>query len=384
MRHENSVFHQITKQVPWDMFDRLVDEHKADFRVRRLTAKSQLLALLFGQLSGACSLREIEAGLNSHQKRLYHLGAKPAARSTLADANANRSWALFADLFAHMALNANRATRRKMGDGLRILDATKIRLSGLSSDWARFSSDLTAAKLHIVYDGDAALPLRADITADNVNDITPAKALLLEAGATYVFDLAYYDFGWWAKMDALGCRFVTRLKSHTRLRQPCQRRVSQDTNILAECTGKLSARLRGHRKNAMQGPVREISVRISTGKVIRLVTNDLQAPATEIAELYKARWQIELFFKWIKQNLKIKHFLGTSDNAVRIQLFVALITFLLLKNAHRAQSAIARPVTFARLVRLNLMHRKPINTLNQPHIPPPINPNQMSLELNKC
>ena len=384
MRHENSVFHQITKQVPWGVFDRLVDEHKSDFRVRRLTAKSQFLALLFGQLSGACSLREIETGLNSHQKRLYHLGAKPAARSTLADANAKRSWQVFADLFAHMAHTANRATRRKMGGGLRILDATKIRLSGLSSDWARFSSDLTAAKLHIVYNPDSALPLRADITADNVNDITPAKALPLEAGATYVFDLAYYDFGWWAKMDALGCRFVTRLKSHTRLHQPCQRRVSQDTDILADSTGKLSTRLRGQSKNTMQSPVREISVRISTGKVIRLITNDLKAPAIEIADLYKTRWQIELFFKWIKQNLKIKHFLGTSNNAVRIQLFVALIAYLLLKNAHCAQKAIVRPLTFARLVRLNLMHRRPINTLNQPNIPPPIVPNQMSLGLNQC
>lgn len=140
MRHENSVFHQITKQVPWAVFDRLVECHKSDFRVRRLSTKAQFLALLFGQLSGASSLREIESGLNSHKMRLYHLGAKPAARSTLADANANRSWQVFADLFAHMATISNRATRRKMGDAMRILDATKIKLCSLSNDWARFSS----------------------------------------------------------------------------------------------------------------------------------------------------------------------------------------------------------------------------------------------------
>jgi Transposase DDE domain/Domain of unknown function (DUF4372) len=384
MRHENSVFHQITKQVPWSVFDRLVDTHKADFRVRRLSAKSQFLALLFGQLSGASSLREIETGLNSHRSRLYHLGAKPAARSTLADANANRSWQVFADLFAHMAHTSNRTTRRKLGDGLRILDATKIGLSGLSDSWARFSDDLTAAKLHIVYDPDAAVPLRADITPYNVNDITPAKALPLEAGATYVFDLAYYDYGWWAKMDALGCRFVTRLKSHTWLRNRHERTISEGGNILSDCTGKLSARLKRHRKNPMQSDVREISVRIDTGKIIRLTTNDLTSPAEEIADIYKARWQIELFFKWIKQNLKIKHFLGTSDNAVRIQLFVALIAYLLLKAAHAAQNNIHRPVTFVRLVRLNLMHRRPINALNKPHIPPPINPNQMTMRLGKC
>ena len=125
-------------------------------------------------------------------------------------------------------------------------------------------------------------------------------------------------------------------------------------------------------------------MRISTGKVIRLVTNDLDAPAEEIADLYKQRWQIELFFKWIKQNLKIKHFLGTSENAVRIQLYVALIAYLLLRLAQAAQSAVKQPVTFARLIRLNLMHRRPINSLDRPYIPPPIDPRQMNLELTSC
>ncbi|VAW18520.1 Mobile element protein [hydrothermal vent metagenome] len=123
-------------------------------------------------------------------------------------------------------------------------------------------------------------------------------------------------------------------------------------------------------------------MRIWTGKVIRLVTNDLDAPAEEIADLYKQRWQIELLFKWIKQNLKIKHFIGTSENAVRIQLFVALITYLLLRLAQAAQSAVKQPVAFARLIRLNLMHKRPIDSLSRPNIPPPINPRQMNLELN--
>ena len=146
MRHENSVFHALTKHIPWAVFDRLVKKHGADFRIRRLDSKSQFLALLFGQFSGASSRREIEAGLMSHRARLYHAGARRAARSTLADANAKRPWAVFADLFAHMAATANRSTRRGMGDAVRILDATKLRLSPLSADWARFSDDLCAAK----------------------------------------------------------------------------------------------------------------------------------------------------------------------------------------------------------------------------------------------
>ena len=384
MRHHNSVFHDLTKHIPWSVFDRLVKMHGADFRVRRLDSKSQFLALLFGQFSGASSLREIEAGLMSHRARLYHAGAKCAARSTLADANAKRPWALFADLFAHMAVTASRSTRRSMGDAVRILDATKIKLSPLSAQWARFSDDLCAAKLHIVFEPGTDTPLSAAVTPDNVNDITPAKTLKLEPGATYVFDLAYYDFGWWAGLDALGCRFVTRLKSHSKLTQTAQMEVAANTNIISDRIGLLSKRLSRSRANPMSDPVREITVRISSGKVIRLVTNDLDAPAGEIADLYKQRWQVELFFKWIKQNLKIKHFLGTSENAVRIQLFVALITYLLLRLAQAAQSAVKQPLTFARLIRLNLMHKRPIDSLGRPYIPPPIDPRQMNLEINSC
>lgn len=320
-------------------------------------------------------------GLNSHQNRLYHAGAKPVARSSLADANGTRSWALFGDLFAHMIARVNRTARRKMGMATHILDATKISLNGLSADWAQFNKNLVAAKLHIVYDPDNGLPLKAEITPDNVNDITLAKSQNIEPNTTYVFDLAYYDYGWWAKMDGLNCRFVTRLKTSTKLRNTQSQLIPEGTNILSNAIGKLPARLARSRKNPMSKPVREIKVRISTGKIIRLVTNDLHSPAQEIADLYKQRWQIELFFKWIKQNLKIKHFLGTSENAVRIQLFVALIAYLLLKQAQANQTAIPRPVTFTRLVRLNLMHRRPINALNKPKIPIPENPDQMCLEL---
>lgn len=384
MRHENSVFHSLTKHIPWAAFEHLVAEHKADHRVRRLDSKSQLLALLFGQFAGASSLREIEAGLASHQARLYHLGARRPARSTLADANAKRPWILFADLFAHMAGQANRSTRRKIADATRIIDATKVKLSDLSADWARFSDDHCAAKLHIVYDPHGAMPLTAEVTPDTVNDITPAKALKIEPGATYVFDLAYYDYGWWAELNRQGCRFVTRLKSNTRITQTQQRAVPEGSSILSDRIGFLPKRLAYSRQNPMSQAVREIVVRIATGKIIALITNDLDAKPEDIAELYKQRWQIELFFKWIKQNLKIKHFLGTSENAVRIQLFTALIAFLVLRAAQACQSAVAQPLKFVRLVRLNLMHKRSISSLIQPEIPPPIDIRQISLEFAQC
>jgi hypothetical protein len=384
MRHENSVFHGLQKHVPWAVFDRLVDKHGADHRVRRLDTKSHFLALLFGQLAGAASLREIEFGLASHEARLYHLGAKRPARSTLCDANAKRPARLFAELFAHMAAAAGRCTRRRLGDAVRILDATRVQLSSLSDGWVDTVAGKRAIKLHIAYDPRAAVPLDVAFSAQRVNDITPARAMPIAPGMTYVFDLGYYSFAWWAELDAAGCRFVSRLKSHTRLDVTAELPVCEDGAILSDRIGLLPRRMAGSRRNPLAGPVREIAVRIQTGKIIRLVTNDLDAPAGEIADLYKQRWHIELFFKWIKQNLKIRHFLGTSENAVRIQIFVALIAYLVLRAAQATQTAVQRPLAFARLVRLNIMHRRAITALKKPPTPTPIDPRQMNFSLIPC
>lgn len=381
MRHHNSVFHALQKHIPWAVFERLVDKYKADHRVRRLSTKSQFLAMLFGQLSGAEGLRDIEAGLMSQSARLYHVGGRPVARTTLADANAKRPADVFAELFAYMAAAASRRMPRHIADAVRILDATRVQLSSLSGGWVDTLKGARAIKLHIAYDPHAGTPVKAAFTSQRVNDITPAKALPIEPGMTYVFDLAYYDYAWWAELDAKGCRFVTRLKSNTPVETTAALPVPKGAGILSDRIGLLPWRMARSRRNPFADPIREITVRISTGKTIRLATNDLDAPAEEIAALYKQRWQIELFFKWIKQNLKIRHFLGTSENAIRIQIFVALIAYLLLRTAQATQTAVRQPLAFARLVRLNLMHRRPLNNLKNPPQPPPANPRQMRLNL---
>jgi len=241
-----------------------------------------------------------------------------------------------------------------------------------------------AIKLHIAYDPHADVPIDAIFTGQRVNDITPAKAMPIMPAMTYVFDMAYYDFSWWAELDAKGCRFVTRLKSHTRLDLIAQQDVSDKKDILCDGIGLLPQRTARSRRHSFADPVREIAVRIGTGRIIRLVTNDLDAPAEQIADLYKQRWQIELFFKWVKQNLKIRHFLGTSENAIRIQIFVALIAYILLRGAQAAQTVVTQPLAFARLVRLNLMHRRNIGALKTPPKPPPQDTTQLSLELALC
>ena len=199
MRHHNSVFHGVLKHLPWVEFDRLVAAHRADLRVRRLTTKSQLVALLYGQLAGAASWREIVTGRHSHAARLYHIGARLPRRATLADANATRSSAGFSELLALMISRAHRGLRRALADTTYLIDATGLRLDARSGDWARFSEGVCGAKLHVVYDPDADRPIYTAITPARVNDITAAQAMPIEPGATYVFDLGDYDYAWWAK-----------------------------------------------------------------------------------------------------------------------------------------------------------------------------------------
>jgi hypothetical protein len=378
--HDNSVFHSVLKQIDWDGFDRLAKAHDSDARVRRLTSKGQLVALLYGQLSGCASLRDIVTGLSSHRQRLYHLGMGQVRRSTLADANAIRPSALFADLLAAMIARAHRGLRRKIAEATYLIDSTSLPLNGLSQDWARFSAGVCGAKLHVVYDPDADRPIYAAVTPARVNDITAAHDMPIRAGATYVFDLGYYDYAWWAKMHAAGCKIVTRFKSNTPLSVTAENPLPEGSAILSDRIGHLPARQAASRRNPFQAPVREIRVKTETGKILRILSNDLEATAKQIADLYKRRWAIELFFRWVKQTLKIRHFLGTSENAVRIQIAVALIAFLLLRLVQQAIKDVHSPLVFARLLRANLMHRRRIDSLLQPDPAPPTNTHQMVLQ----
>jgi transposase len=277
-----------------------------------------------------------------------------------------------------------------------LIDSTGLRIDARSLDWAldwaRFSAQVCGVKLHLVYDADADRPigacpragLRPDpwaaITPARISDITPAQAMPIEPGATYVFDLGYYDYAWWNKLDDAQCRILTRFKRNTPLDVIEELPVGQGGPILSDRIGFLPRRQGAGRRNPMQQAVREVQVMTETGKVVRILSNDLDATAQEIAELYKRRWAVEPFFRWVKQVLKMTRFLGTSENAVRTQIAVALIAFLLLRLAQAAQKAVASPLRFARLVRANLMHKKPLNSLLDPEPPPIRNPAQLALQ----
>jgi len=380
VRHQNIVFHGLLKYIPWGQLDRLVDEHKAEPDARGLKTRVQLIAMLFAQFCGADGLREIENALRSHAGKLYHLGGRTVSRSALSTANKERPAEVFAGLLAIMMGQLQRGYRRKIGDCVRLIDSTSLRLNGLSGDWATFSTEVCGAKAHIVYDPDADQPLYLMVTAAKVNDITAAKQLPIEPGATYVFDLGYYDYAWWAELHEAACRIVTRLKSNTPFTAIEDRPVPLGTTILSDRIGYLPKRLAASRSNPMSAVVREIRVVNETGKELRIFTNDLNSSAQDIADLYKRRWAIELFFRWVKQTLKITHFFGTSENAVRIQIAIALITFMLLRLAHQANRLGLSPLAFVRLIRANLMHRRSIAELLDSR--PPLRPPQQQIVLD--
>jgi hypothetical protein len=374
VRQHNSVFHSILKLLPWDEFNRAIEQHAAKDCVRGFTHRSHLIAMLYAQFAGAVSLRDVEASLSSHANRLYHVHATPPKRATLAEANRNRPVEIFSDLLAVMIQRAHRKLRQSMDGVTYLIDSTGLALNAMSQ-WAQFSAKVCGAKLHVVYHPNADCPVYTAFSAahrakpggmKHINDITAAKAMPIVPNATYVFDLGYYDYAWWAPLDEAGCRIVTRFKKNTRLTVTRTQPVAEGGSILSDQIGYLPVRLSHSRQNPFGKEVREVRVRIPTGKILRILTNDLDAPAQEIADLYKLRWSIELFFRWVKQTLRIKEFFGVSENAVRIQIAVALIAFLLLRLAQQTQTAVSSRLTFARLVKINLMHLRGFGTLHKP------------------
>jgi hypothetical protein len=285
MRHHNTLLHDLGKAMPRWRFEHLVRRTGADRRVRTLPSWSQFVALVYAQLAGITSLRELVAALASHANHAYHLGLGPIRRSTLAEANAKRPLALYEAVLATLLHQLQPRVAQGAREALRLVDATTIKLSALSG-WARFSAHHHAAKLQVVYDPDAELPTFFEITRARVNDITVAKRLPIEDGATYVFDKGYYDFAFWAQLDARGCRFVTRRKVNTPLVVFATRPPS-DPAIQADVVGRLPARLARNRQNPYAKPVRMVTVVRDDGQTLDLLTNDLAAEASAIAALYK-------------------------------------------------------------------------------------------------
>jgi IS4 transposase len=271
-----------------------------------------------------------------------------------------------------LAKKADRHTRGEGAEMVRLIDSRPVPL-GKMCKWAEWNGRIRGMKMHVVYHPGDDVPRCVEITPATVNDVEIGRQTDLEAGATYVFDKGYYHFGWWRKINDAKAFFVTRVKTNTRLRKTKSRSVrkkkGEGFKIIDDAEVKLSSK--GDSKLPIR--LRRIKVRREEGGMITLITNDLKRTAVEIAALYKSRWQIELLFRWIKQHLNLRKFMGKNDNAIRLQIIAAMIAYLLLRLARRLNSLQMLPLRFAELVCQRLFMRKPIAEINTP---PPVNPSK--------
>lgn len=328
MANSRSVFFQLLQWIPKHEFEKGVDRYRGDRRIRRLSCWSQFVGLLFGQLTGHNSLRAIEAGLRGVKKRLYHLGiAFEIRRSTLSDANDLRDSRIFESAFYHLLPRAQALAPKnklKLKGPLLALDATTIELCLSLSPWARLHHGKGGMKLHMAVDLAGDLPTVMVLTEGRKHDVTVARKMAWAPGTVLIMDRGYVDFEWMWELTQEGVWFVTRMKKNCRHKVRECRETNRTQGILADQTIRLKGK-------GYEGKLRKVSYRDpETGHKYIFLTNRFDLAAKTVCDLYKARWQVELFFKTMKQQLQVKKFLGTSVNAVKAQVWVALIAYLLL------------------------------------------------------
>lgn len=365
MRFLDSTFASLLKPLDRRSFRASAKRHGADAYCKSFDSWRHLVALIFAQLSGVSSLRELEASWNAHADHHYHLASSTIARSTVCDANKRRPVALFVETFAMLSGQLDRTSRATGQAMVRLIDSTPIPLGQLCK-FATWNGRIRGLKMHVVYDPHTDRPCSFEITPATVNDIEIGRTTRLEHGATYVFDKGYCHYAWWASFNAAGAIFVTRPKSSAKWRTIEQRPLAVTGGDGFEVLSDRVVALASKGDSKLPIALRLIEVRREDGKTITLLTNDMHRSAVEIAALYKARWQIELFFRWIKQNLKIKAFLANNDNAIRLQIVAAMIAFALLRIAARLHRSTQPALRFVQLVGAQLFVRKPLAQIDKP------------------
>jgi len=326
-----SIFNQLLQLFPRPAFEQAVRATGAERHARGFRSWDQFVAMLFCHLGRAQSLREICGGLASCDGRLAHLGVAVPKRATLAYANAHRPWALFTEVFAQLLAQCQAVAPGKkfrFKNKLLSVDATVIDLCAEVFAWAQYQRTKGAVKLHFTLDHDGYLPTVVVVTTGRQHEAPVVRTQSFAAGTILVFDRGYEDFRWWASLTAAGVYFVTRLKSNVGYEVMAARPVPQHRGILADEIIRVRSQYLASR---YPGPLRRVVRVTPAGEVLAFVTNHLTLGASTIARIYQDRWQIELFFKALKQHLRVKSFVGTSANALHTQIWTALIALLLLK-----------------------------------------------------
>lgn len=388
MNRVSSIFSQLLQVFPRLEFESLVREHKAERHARGFTCWQQFVAMLFCQLAYAQSLREICGGMAALEGKLRHLGISECPKATtLSYANAHRPWQLYQSIFdqtlARCQTEAALRTKRKFKfkHKLMSLDSSMVELCAETFDWARYTKTKGALKLHLVLDHEGCLPCYAVITEGRRADVKEARGIQFAPGTVVVFDRGYADYGWWLELTRSKVDFVTRLKDNASYGIVESRPAPEGSNVLRDEVILLTSQ----QELGPEARLRRIEVWVEEKQeTMVFVTNNLRLAARTIARLYKERWQIELFFKALKQGLKVKTFVGTSENAVQIQIWTALIAMLILKYLQLKSTYGWSLSTLIALLRQQLfVHRDLWTWLNDPyHAPPPLVPaEQLALGL---
>ena len=375
MAHCNTIFHHMLKLIPRHHFGKLETEHGTGRKARSFTRWSQLVHLLSMQLTARVSLRDGVSSLKARIKSLYHLGVKPVARSTFADANHQRPASFFEALFGLMYRRCQPLAPKhkfRFKNKLFSLDATVVSLCLTLFPWAAFRRTKAGVKLHTLLDHDGYLPAFVAITPAREHEVKKARALNLPKGSIVVEDLGYTDYAWYSQLTVQKIFFVTRQKRNARYRVLDQRPVNTALGLVSDETILLTSA----KARECPTPLRRIVYQDpETGKVYAFLTNHFRLVAKTIADIYKERWQIEIFFRWIKQNLKIKAFIGNSENAVMSQIYAALIVYLLLSYTKFLCNLSVTLQTFMRILQLNLFRSCSFQELFDPPGPVPDNMN---------
>lgn len=380
MAHNNTVLSQILKLVDRHEFQELANQHHQGRQLRKMTRWAQFIAMSLAQLSGRSSLRDVVCNMAAQTQKLYHLGTSQVSRSSLARVNENQPYELYESLFQKLLSRCQGIAPRhgfRFKNKLYSLDATTIDLCLSVFPWAKFRTTKGAVKLHIGVNHDGYLPEFVSITDGKCHDITAARTLRLPRGSIVAMDRGYTDYSWYNALNSGGISFVTRQRKNANYRVLNRCDVIKSKGITSDQTIQLT----GFKARNCTVPLRRIGYRDpETGKHYVFLTNNFQLAAKTIAEIYKSRWQIELFFKWIKQNLKIKSFLGTSKNAVMTQIWIAMCIYLILAWLKFSSQLNASLQQILRLLQLNLFERRDLMALLRGDPPEPtVSPNQISL-----
>jgi hypothetical protein len=365
-----SLFAQLMDHLPSHEFRKCVQRYDGNYRVRSFSCWDQFLCMAFAQLTFRESLRDIVACLRSQDRRLYHLGIRgTVSRSTLADANESRDWRIYADFAAVLIGEARRLYRHEdlgldLANTVYALDSTIIDLCMRLFPWARYKSAQHALKLHTLLDLRGSIPTFIRVTAAQVHDVNILDALTPEAGAFYVMDRGYLDFERLYRWTLHGAFFVTRARKNFRFTRLLSHPVDKATGVQCDQTIALVwfYTARGY-------PARLRRIRYwdaERGRRLVFLTNNFVLPAPVVADLYRCRWQVELFFKWIKQNLRIKAFYGTSQNAVKTQIWVAVCSYLLVAIVRKRHNLELKLSTMLQILSVSLFEKTPIQQAFSP------------------